>query len=85
MPGTIGTPIVLETHTEGETHHPSAQVELHNRYPELGPASEGFPGNTRRVVEVVCQGPIFLTAREAADLGERLIGHSRVLTLDTAP
>jgi hypothetical protein len=61
--------------------HPSGEINMINRYPELGPAMEGFPGNVTRCVEIETQGHTFLTADECDALALRLGRHAAILRL----
>jgi hypothetical protein len=74
-----------DTETPYITTHPSGQINIMNRHPEMGPAFEGFPGNTVRVVEMEVSGNVFLSAREATDLGVRLIQHAGLLVMPLTP
>jgi hypothetical protein len=71
--------MLYDTETPYATLHPSANINITNRHPEMGVAFEGFPGNTTPVVEMETSGHVFLTAREATDLGVRLIQHATLL------
>ncbi len=77
----IPIPIQHETSTDGPTLHPSAQLNIINRNPALGPSFEGFPGNTVPVIEVEAPGFFYLTADEADALAVRLIQHATVLRI----
>jgi hypothetical protein len=70
-----------ETETDTVTLHPSGRINILNRYPELGPEWEGFPGNTTPVVEMETSAGTFLTADECDALAVRLIQHATVLRL----
>lgn len=78
---TIDTPIPYDTETDAPTHHPSAMLNLINRYPEMGPGFEGYSGNTTRVIEIETPGTVFLTPDEADALALRLIRHAAVMRI----
>lgn len=77
----IPIPIQYETSAGDDTLHPSGQINMINRYPELGPDFEGFPGNSVPVIEVEAPGFFYLTADEADALGVRLIQHAAILRI----
>lgn len=74
-------PIQYETETATTPLHPSGAINMINRYPELGPDFEGFPGNTERVVELETQTHTLLTADECDALALRLVQHAAILRL----
>lgn len=77
----VPVPLMHETSTDAPTLHPSAQLNIANRYPELGPELAGFIGNTARVIEVEAPGHVFFTADEAEAFAVRLLQHATILRI----